>query len=67
MLEFGRAHDKDMIIVASKVDKLKRDARRKALAAIRADVEEVFPFSALSGEGILEIRRRLESYGKGAR
>jgi GTP-binding protein len=64
MIEFGAAHDKEVLIVASKVDKLKREARRKALESIREEVPEVFAFSALSKEGILEIRRRLESYAR---
>jgi GTP-binding protein len=66
MITFAEDHGKDILVVASKVDKLKREARRKALAALRADVAEVFPFSALSKEGIVEIRKRLESYGRAA-
>ena len=66
MISFAEDHGKDIVIVASKVDKLKREARRKALQALRAEVPEVFAFSALSKEGILEIRRRLESYGRQA-
>ena len=64
MIDFAHANDKEILIVASKVDKLKREARRKSLDGIRQEVPEVFAFSALSKEGILEIRRRLESYGR---
>ena len=64
MIDFAHAHDKEILIVASKVDKLEREARRKSLDGIRQEVPEVFAFSALSKEGILEIRRRLESYGR---
>lgn len=64
MIEFGAAHDKDILVVASKIDKLKRQARQKALDSIRTEVPEVFGFSALSKDGILEIRRHLESYAK---
>ena len=66
MIAFAEDHGKDIVIVASKVDKLKREARRKALQALREEVPEVFGFSALSKEGIVEIRRRLESYGRQA-
>lgn len=66
MITFAEDHGKDILVVASKVDKLKREARRKALADLRGDVAEVFPFSALSKEGIVEIRKRLESYGRAA-
>ncbi|MEO2167331.1 MAG: ribosome biogenesis GTP-binding protein YihA/YsxC [bacterium] len=64
MMEFGEAHGRDVVVVASKIDKLKRNARDKALAAMRKEVDEVFPFSALSREGIDEIRARLERYGR---
>ena len=63
MMEFGEAHGHDVVVVASKIDKLKRNARDKALATMRQEVEEVFPFSALSRSGIEEIRKRLERYG----
>jgi GTP-binding protein len=67
MMEFGEAHGRDVVVVASKIDKLKRNARDKALAAIRKEVDEVFPFSALSREGIDEIRARLERYGRSSK
>lgn len=63
MMGFGQAHGLDVIVVASKVDKLKREERRRSLAAMREQAPEVFAFSAPKREGIDAIRARIESYG----
>lgn len=65
MMEFGRSHGLDVVVVASKVDKLKREERRRSLAAMRDEVAQVFPFSAPKKEGIAEIRAHLETYAEG--
>ena len=64
MLEFARTHSLQVLVVASKVDKLKRDARRRSLISMESEAVEVFPFSALRGDGIGAIRARLEGYAR---
>ena len=50
-----------MIIVLTKIDKLKPTERKKRLAAIpdelNVDLEYMQPFSAVTGEGVEELRR----------
>ena len=50
-----------MIIVLTKIDKLKPNERKKRLAAIPdeldVDLEYMQPFSAVTGEGVEELRR----------
>jgi GTP-binding protein len=54
----------ESLVVATKADKISRNARRKHLEAIRkalGTAELPVPFSADTGEGALEIRRWIEA------
>ena len=54
-------------VVATKIDKISRNKRPSQLAAIRrelamAEDASLIAFSALSGEGVREIWKEIESY-----
>jgi GTP-binding protein len=70
LLEFLDAHGVASILVATKVDKLKRSERRAALAFEGPDGRQPVPFSAVTGEGFAElwaaIRRAARRRGGGA-
>jgi GTP-binding protein len=59
LLAFLDACGRPTIVVASKVDKLGRADRERAIAEISSVVPEVVTFSARSGEGQRELWRRL--------
>ncbi|MDX2170983.1 MAG: ribosome biogenesis GTP-binding protein YihA/YsxC [Deltaproteobacteria bacterium] len=61
LLDFLAAHDIAAQIVATKIDKLTRGARAGALRAIGADVIGV---SAETGDGISELWRVIDAWGK---
>lgn len=54
LVDFLRAHETPVLLVATKIDKLARGARTEQLARMAADHpgREIVPFSALSGEGV---------------
>ena len=57
LLEFLAAHDIEALVVATKTDKVTRDARRRALADMAARHPGVtpMPFSSATGEGAPEL------------
>lgn len=64
MLEFARYHELPIIIVVTKMDKVKRSYRKKQLQLIQStleltDEEEMFPFSSVTKENVDVIWDRL--------
>lgn len=67
MIEFLYSNGFEFIIVMTKKDKLKKTAQKESLQRLQnilADYEgiELFPFSALNGEGTEEIREAISRY-----
>ena len=67
MIDFLYNNGFNFIIVLTKKDKLKKTAQKQSLERINEilkDYEdiELFPFSALNGEGTEEIREVISSY-----
>ncbi len=67
MIEFLYSNGFEFIIVMTKKDKLKKTAQNESLQRLQnilADYEgiELFPFSALNGEGTEEIREAISRY-----
>jgi GTP-binding protein len=62
------ASSRPLLVLATKVDKLNRDASRKAVVALRASLHEihagieVVPFSAVTREGVAEADRILAQW-----
>lgn len=58
LLDFLTAHGVAALLVVTKVDKLPRSARARCLAQVREQWmrEGPIPFSAASGEGVVELR-----------
>jgi GTP-binding protein len=71
MLDFLAHRGTPTVVIATKVDKLakaERDARIGALARdAGVELEQVIPFSAVSGEGRDELAEAIEGLVKGAR
>ncbi|MBR6708466.1 MAG: YihA family ribosome biogenesis GTP-binding protein [Clostridia bacterium] len=64
MLDYLAAAELPFVVVATKVDKLNKTERQKALESLRAhpaipDDVEIFPFSSHSGEGKDELWRAI--------
>lgn len=59
MIEYARYYTIPVIVVATKIDKIKNSQRRKNLAAIQEDLRlgenSVFPFSAETREGLEKV------------
>ena len=67
MIDFLYQNGFDFIIVLTKKDKLKKTAQKQSLDRINeilADYDgiELYPFSALNGEGTQEIREAITRY-----
>jgi GTP-binding protein len=61
LLDYLATHDLPVILVATKVDKLGRDARARQLRAIAAASGlDPIPFAAPSGEGTQTLWRRID-------
>ena len=48
-------HDRQYLVVATKMDKLNQSEQERGLRAIRQEGVEPLPFSALTGRGVREI------------
>jgi GTP-binding protein len=59
LLEFLGAHRLPALVVATKIDKLGRGARARALTALARRGTPVVPFSAVTGEGVDAVWRAL--------
>jgi GTP-binding protein len=59
LLAYLAAHDLPVLLVATKVDKLGRRDRERALVALRAQGASVVAFSAVTGEGVDEVWRAI--------
>ena len=55
LLEFLAALEIAVLVLATKVDKLKLGERTKALRALAASTLPVVPFSAVTGAGVAEV------------
>jgi GTP-binding protein len=57
LLDFLGAHDISALLVATKIDKLSRDARRRQLEAMAKQYHDVapLPFSSVTGEGAADL------------
>ncbi len=65
MLAMLRRLDRPMLVVATKVDKLTRNARAKAKRVLEAGLDaKVLPFSSETGEGIEAVWQALETSRK---
>lgn len=67
LVEWLRHVGRDLLVVATKTDRLSGNARTRNLAAIRSafELEEVLPVSAKTGAGIKELWSRIEDAGSG--
>jgi GTP-binding protein len=57
--------DRELLVVATKVDRLSGNERTRNLAALKRDLEfeAILPVSAKTGYGIAELWRRIEEAG----
>jgi GTP-binding protein len=62
LLDFAGHHGLPAAVVLTKVDKLKRADRQRAIAAASRAAGEVIPFSAVSGEGVDTVWRSIASW-----
>ena len=67
LLDFVAAVDRPALIVATKVDKLRRNERVLALRALAASAVPVVAFSAVSGEGVDEVWRAIVDWRRACR
>jgi GTP-binding protein len=68
LLDFLRAHEVPVVLVATKIDKLGRGARTRQLALMAADQpgRKIVAFSALSGDGVEALWAAVRKLGGGA-
>lgn len=59
LLDFLSEHEIATVAVLSKVDKLKQGERVRLTRSAKKDLQDVVPFSAVTGEGERELWRRL--------
>ena len=62
LLEFVAAHDVPAVVLATKVDKLRRGERAKAERALAVARVPLVPFSAVTGEGVDDAWRAIETW-----
>ena len=62
LIDWLQHHHKDLLVVATKADRLSSNQLNKALAGLRREheVEEILPVSAKTGAGITELWRRVQ-------
>ena len=62
LIDWLQHHHKDLLVVATKADRLSSNQLNKALAGLRREhqVEEILPVSAKTGAGIAELWRRVK-------
>jgi GTP-binding protein len=63
LLDWLRSVDRELVVVATKIDRLSGNERTRNLAALRKtlEVDEIIPVSAKTGHGIRELWSRLEN------
>jgi GTP-binding protein len=66
LLEFAAALGRPALLVATKIDKLNRRDRGRALAALAASGHTAVPFSAVSGEGVDDVWRAIAGWTRPA-
>jgi GTP-binding protein len=68
LLDWLRSVDRELLVVATKVDRLSGNERARSLAALKRELEfeEILPVSAKTGYGIAELWRRIEEVGSAA-
>lgn len=59
LLDFLAAHEIPVVPVLSKIDKLKQGERVRQLRTAKQDLDDVIPFSTMTGEGERDLWRRL--------
>ena len=65
LLDFAAAHDLPLLVVATKVDKLRRGERARAERALAAAPVPVVPFSSTTGEGVDDVWRAIATWTGG--
>jgi GTP-binding protein len=65
LLDWLRSVDRELLVVATKVDRLSGNERTRRLAVLKRELEsdEILPVSAKSGYGIQELWRRIGEVG----
>ena len=65
LFDFLRAADRNLVIVATKADRLSGNERTRNLAALKKElgVEKILPISAKTGYGVKELWARIEEVG----
>jgi len=68
LLDWLRSVERELLVVATKVDRLSGNERTRNLAALKRDLEfdEIVPVSAKTGYGIEELSRRIGEVGSTA-
>lgn len=68
LLDWLRSVDRELLVVATKVDRLSGNERTRNLAALKRELEfdEIVPVSAKTGYGIEELWRRIGEAGDAA-
>jgi GTP-binding protein len=69
LIEWLRHAGRELVVVATKIDRLSGNVRTKNLAALRKglEIEDILPVSAKTGAGIGELWKRIEEQGPGTR
>jgi GTP-binding protein len=62
LLDFAAARDLPLLVIATKVDKLRRSERVQAERGFAAAPVPVVPFSAVSGEGVDDVWRAIATW-----
>ncbi|HEY2388783.1 MAG TPA: ribosome biogenesis GTP-binding protein YihA/YsxC [Candidatus Binatia bacterium] len=62
LLDFAAARDLPLLVIATKVDKLRRAERVQAERAFTATPVPVVPFSAVTGEGVDDVWRAIATW-----
>jgi GTP-binding protein len=67
LIDWLRAARRELVVVATKVDRLSGNERTRNLAALRKalEIEDILPVSAKTGYGIKELWARIEAAGQG--
>ena len=68
LLDWLRSVDRELLVVATKVDRLSGNERKRNLAALKRELEfdEIVPVSAKTGYGIEELWRKIGEAGSTA-
>lgn len=63
LIEWLQAHDRDLLVVATKADRLSGNQLSKSLASLRREhqIERILPCSAKTGSGMAELWQEIRS------